>query len=1591
MPLLRQKLFQKVSGQEKLKDSDEVFYCETTNEIFSNYEDYFHHVVLISSIVWSCEITGKPNLTYAEAQESEKQARKLLRSFPAAVKGPLLLVASHTKRCSLNEMLDDVFGFVKDHYFKGESVDVKDPGKSIYRDATILEAIPPSNKNNSPIKAEKIKYRVRSDDGRSPKEWTTTWEYIRRERGATTRDKCKLVLKQHVEQVSGMLKIKEASFKKLVTDEKITNEMIFFGKPPDFATSKRVINAEEKKLRMEKTKQNLPDKKQKRPGPKPGFKKNDDGKQQSISKYLNKSGEEGSSSKSKKEDEQKSEANLREEMERIRKEKAEKEALEKKRLEEQKAILAEQVAIAMKKFSRIQEDQELSDQKVMPEPKPVSTIMDSKHFSEFMYILEFMTSFAELLSIKDKFANGLSMDLLERALLLKEVNGPLSDILQVLLSTIFSHQVEEENEVYIRYDTKSDFGSRKNGLPFLKKATKAAQWCESHYSCKLNELPMDSTTVSEILRLHFLSSGALIEERGAKWRYSMRGGYHSYDDPGLQLVLDSPHILNALKSFTVFQLPVGDILKILKCLIDQLLTYGSVRDLIEERLEKAKVAKQQYLTANVAKRKRESRNASEKWDMKNELKKKVVALEGTVEQKVAFRKEEEEKMAQDFVKMDADTERDLKLLQKDIDKCKEDFFDYQMYLGSDRAHRSYWLFESLPGLFVEYDPTYSGECQDTPTPHIPGLAACPPDMRKKFITQTIMTNRFSKDDKENEVKKEDLNIEKLMLTGSAKIKGLIDQNKATVNGTTDESSITAVDTKKDIVKTPTNAELLMCTTNSKTCPVHGDAQPSSRWSFFHTEEELNALIESLNPRGVREKILRENLENEKELILTHIKDCPVEKITASVADRDEVLAAITAKYIKKYESPDFNHEPGTDPSVIFETTLRENLLELESKISIGYLGNMKVTNREEWREALEQFDYKELSEPLRWGRNRVMAALKEKKEDAEDQDEGMEDEESDNEDNEEQLSHKNDPGYDLPDTIVGEAEDSSDESKLSKEESETVNRKVHSLARALLQIEQCIDSKFLTHPFGVKKKLKDKASITRSMIVGQKNLVRWEESLMRATNYSQIFLHYNVLYDTIQWSRSAERIACMICRRKGDPEMTLLCDECNRACHMYCLKPKLKQVPEGDWYCPKCRPEDYKRKRQRKTKVFVEEERVEEEEEEVEDPLEETTAADEDDEEEEEEDEEEESESEEEVYCKKCKGEGATAVCSTCSMAYHPECTKSLTSTPKKRWNCDKCSKKKETSSSSKKKSKVAKKETKKSKATKKSKKMSAWLTPAKSVKDDSIDDYEEEESEEEQHPEEEPEYEEASPVNTSKKRSSKRKTSHEEDSSDDETLAVKVKRSRRSSSKRSLTNGYHEADEDEDEDEEEAPSPPSKSRRSAATNDDLDSSNSRRGRRTGDDLPLNSVALYTLLDDILKHPDSWPFDRPVSVKEVPDYYTIIKNPMDFAKIKSKLNMGEYTINEQMMNDVQLVFRNCDLYNTSETEIYGTGQSLERYVLQRSAELSLPFKPSDMLRHDSTVNNGTSSTPATPMVNGETSPKSSPKDGSSGKRKSTKK
>lgn len=42
-------------------------------------------IILCNSLVWSCELTGKKNMTYKEAQDCELESKKMLNDFPNEV------------------------------------------------------------------------------------------------------------------------------------------------------------------------------------------------------------------------------------------------------------------------------------------------------------------------------------------------------------------------------------------------------------------------------------------------------------------------------------------------------------------------------------------------------------------------------------------------------------------------------------------------------------------------------------------------------------------------------------------------------------------------------------------------------------------------------------------------------------------------------------------------------------------------------------------------------------------------------------------------------------------------------------------------------------------------------------------------------------------------------------------------------------------------------------------------------------------------------------------------------------------------------------------------------------------------------------------------------------------------------------------------------------------------------------------------------------------------------------------------------------------------------------------------------------------
>lgn len=179
-------------------------------------------------------------------------------------------------------------------------------------------------------------------------------------------------------------------------------------------------------------------------------------------------------------------------------------------------------------------------------------------------------------------------------------------------------------------------------------------------------------------------------------------------------------------------------------------------------------------------------------------------------------------------------------------------------------------------------------------------------------------------------------------------------------------------------------------------------------------------------------------------------------------------------------------------------------------------------------------------------------------------------------------------------------------------------RQIHGLASALLQISQAIDPKYFKPPYGNFKSGGKNGTKEENAEKAQRNLERWQVSLMNSSNSSQLFLHYNVLYDAIKWTRSAQNARCS-CRSSKDPDKLLLCDGCNVGRHIYCLKPKLtvslfainfnssafadwklwtlQKVPEGDWYCAKCKPNQQPQKKKRQF-IYAEEEEEDDEEEE---------------------------------------------------------------------------------------------------------------------------------------------------------------------------------------------------------------------------------------------------------------------------------------------------------------------------------------------------------------------------------------------------------
>uniref|UniRef100_A0A1B0CFF1 Putative bromodomain-containing protein 4 n=1 Tax=Lutzomyia longipalpis TaxID=7200 RepID=A0A1B0CFF1_LUTLO len=110
-----------------------------------------------------------------------------------------------------------------------------------------------------------------------------------------------------------------------------------------------------------------------------------------------------------------------------------------------------------------------------------------------------------------------------------------------------------------------------------------------------------------------------------------------------------------------------------------------------------------------------------------------------------------------------------------------------------------------------------------------------------------------------------------------------------------------------------------------------------------------------------------------------------------------------------------------------------------------------------------------------------------------------------------------------------------------------------------------------------------------------------------------------------------------------------------------------------------------------------------------------------------------------------------------------------------------------------------------------------------------------------------------------------------------------------------------------------------------------------RPGRKTNQ----LQFLLKTVITAVWKHRHSWPFLQPVDAKNLnlPDYHKIIKQPMDLGTIKKRLENNYYTTSKECIQDFNIMFSNCYVYNQPDEDVVLMAQILEKLFLNKVARM----------------------------------------------------
>jgi len=1002
MPLLNKQPFQPNPVPENLGPDDEVFYFWRTNEIFTNHDDYYKRYLEVQSLVWTCSRTGKSDLTYEEALESEQ-----------ATDQPEQTVKKRRKR---RKQLDESLN-------NNESEETPVPKRG--------------------RKKAKTAASLRKDDG-----------------DHHSHDESSMALTDQLDTTAQSIDDQPAKKKKkkYPYDPKKYAMPVPDGFDPSLLTPTGKIDG--RKLKSKKN-QELADALLAASGYVPKSPSSTPGKRGKRPKGEDRKSIDGSRSK---EEEAKrkaqQQAELAKEKELEAKRKKEFMALQKQIERQKKEEERKKAASFLQNWEKKCDDLERDDLKRLPQPTPVICEIPEKLFGDSIYIMEAIYNFDDLYNLNTIYPDGLNFDTLEEILLDKNEDGPLGTLVQFLLRVILDTQPtqhgygldddsmrelkqtnsapsgtkqssklgpkaenghdsdatdcdsehdEVENEEHIDHhehpqDEDDDENEDENGEKYVKTndrigaAIKAARELKKTFVKPLPEMEINSTNVTEILRLHLLQSGSF-----PKNRTIYNGWYSSREDPGLWLCMEEPDLVKKLSEGTIYDLDISERIKILHTLINQLLTFIKSRSFMDGASEQLTELRKKYRKdaaefarwdrENCVKRIQPPKRKNEpsgtnlgSHDNNNKQTNELHRLAGTEDgdnqspdgkdahdghsilksclkangtsdnaeedgeiiesksKKISFDKAingttvNGHSNGHDGENGQASEDQSFEELERAYQQNTVDYEDYQrerairleqlnevllnlriqlrthqsLYaihpIGRDRAYRRYWLFQSLPGIFVEQDDDYVGKCLPQPTP-------LESRYKKLFGKENPLihpneTDLIRAKTCDAQCSTEDLPCDKLEEQQDCKINviksesyieaesDLVEPSNGETNGDVkppisnsneeNENAVESVDNCQAEQDGIITDEMNYCTGDEETCLVHGPNRPKEKWWFYHQPESIDRLIDSLNKRGHRESELHDVLTAESSLIKLRVAECPAYKLNRKILEQSGI-------------------------------------------------------------------------------------------------------------------------------------------------------------------------------------------------------------------------------------------------------------------------------------------------------------------------------------------------------------------------------------------------------------------------------------------------------------------------------------------------------------------------------------------------------------------------------------------------------------------------------------------------------------------------------------------------------------------------------